>query len=142
MAYHFSPAKNAFYTDDLRKDYDAAGSWPADAVATTDAVWQAFVQTAPAGMVRGAVNGAPAWVAAPPPPIAPKAQQITATQFLNRIPPTVLPVLWGNAQTGIMLITLAAATMIDLTDPSVQGGINSLVPNILTAAQAAAILDH
>jgi hypothetical protein len=81
--------------------------------------------------------------AAPPPPPAPgKPQSITATQFLNRIPATVLPVLWGNAQTGILLITLVAASMIDLTDPSVQAGINGLVPGVLNAAQAAAILDH
>jgi hypothetical protein len=75
-------------------------------------------------------------------PSAKKPQSITATQFLNRIPPAVLPVLWGNPQTGIMLLTLAAANMIDLTDPQVQGGINALVPSVLTAAQAAAILDH
>jgi hypothetical protein len=76
-------------------------------------------------------------------PVVPaKPQQITATQFLNRMPPAVLPVLWTNAQTGVMLMMLAAATMIDLTDPGVQGGINALVPGILTAAQALAILDH
>lgn len=75
-------------------------------------------------------------------PVATKPQQITATAFLNRIPPAVLPVLWGNPQTGIMLITLAAAQMIDLTDPSVAAGINGLVPSVLTAQQAATILDH
>lgn len=80
---------------------------------------------------------------APPPPAAPgKPQQITPTAFLNRIPPAVLPVLWGNPQTGIMLITLAAAQMIDLTDPAVAAGINGLVPAVLTADEAAAILDH
>jgi hypothetical protein len=71
-----------------------------------------------------------------------KPQQITATQFLNRIPPAVLPVLWSSPPTGVLLITLAAASMIDLTDPNVQGGINQLVPSVLTIAQAAAILDH
>lgn len=71
-----------------------------------------------------------------------KPQSITATQFLNRIPQQILPVLYSNPQTGVMLITLAAAQMIDLTDPQVQGGINALVPDILTADQAAAILDH
>jgi hypothetical protein len=65
---------------------------------------------------------------------------ITSTEFLNRIPPTALTTLWGNAQTGIMLITLAAASMIDLNDPKVKGGINGLVPSVLTAAQALAIL--
>lgn len=75
-------------------------------------------------------------------PPATKPQQITPSQFLNRIPSAVLPVLWGNPQTGIMLLTLAAATMIDLTDPQVQAGINGLVPGVLTAQQAATVLDH
>jgi hypothetical protein len=108
----------------------------------SDADWRTFIGPAPAGKVLGAVNGAPAWVAAPAQPPPGKPQSITATAFLNRIPPDVLPVLWGSPQTGIMLITLAAASMIDLTDPAVQGGINNLVPSVLTAAQAEAILDH
>lgn len=90
-----------------------------------------------------------AWVALgnapdpiPTPPAPGKPQQITATQFLNRFPPAVLPVLYGAPATGVMLITLAAANMIDLTDPAVATGINALVPSVLTAAQAAAILDH
>lgn len=75
-------------------------------------------------------------------PVAGKPQQITATQFLNRIPPAALPVLLSNPQTGVMLITLAAAKTIDLTDPVVAAGINALVPSVFTVAQAAAILDH
>jgi hypothetical protein len=86
-------------------------------------------------------NGA-TFMAPPPGPGASKPQTITATAFLNRIPQDILPVLYANAQTGVMLITLAAAQTIDLTDPQVQGGINALVPEILTADQAAAILDH
>jgi hypothetical protein len=71
-----------------------------------------------------------------------KPQRITSTQFLNRLPPAVLPGLTANPQTLIMLITLAAAGDIDLTDPAVAAGINALVPSVLTAAQAAAALDH
>lgn len=71
-----------------------------------------------------------------------KAQQITPSQFLGRIPPAALPTLWSNPQTGVMLLALVAAKMIDLTDPAVQSGINGLVPSVLTADQAAAILDH
>jgi hypothetical protein len=41
-----------------------------------------------------------------------------------------------------MLVTLAAANMIDLTDPAVAAGINALVPSVLTAQQAATVLDH
>jgi hypothetical protein len=75
-----------------------------------------------------------------PPPEKPR--QITPSQFLNRLPPATLPTLFSNPQTGVMLVTLAAATMIDLTDPQVQGGINGLVPSVLTAQQAATVLDH
>jgi hypothetical protein len=71
-----------------------------------------------------------------------KPQRVSSTQFLNRLPQSVLPGLASNPQTLIMLITLAAAGDIDLTDPAVQGGINALVPSVLTAAQAAAVLDH
>lgn len=141
MAIFFSPATLAFYADEFRADYDKAGTWPGDVVPISDAIWQQFIQQPPAGKTRGVVAGMPAWVDITP--VVPvKPQQITATQFLNRIPQAVLPVLYGNPQTGVMLITLAAAQMIDLTDPAVQGGINGLVPGILTTAQAAAILDH
>jgi hypothetical protein len=71
-----------------------------------------------------------------------KPQRITSTQFLNRLPQAVLPQLTAVPQTLIMLITLAAAGDIDLTDSQVQAGINALVPSVLTAAQAAAVLDH
>jgi hypothetical protein len=142
MAIVFSPSTGNFYADDLRDAYDKAGTWPSDGVPVSDDTWQTFIGKPPDGKVRGAVNGAPGWVNAPAAPPTPKPQSITPTQFLNRIPPAVLPVLWGSPQTGIMLITLAAASMIDLTDPNVAAGINNLVPSVLTAAQASAILDH
>lgn len=71
-----------------------------------------------------------------------KPQQITPVQFLARIPPAVLPVLYANPATGVMLITLAAAVSIDLTDSAVAAGINALVPSVLTVEQAAVVLDH
>jgi hypothetical protein len=137
----FSPSSKGFYDPTNRGNYDRSGTWPSDGVTVSDADWRTFIGQPPAGKTLGTLNGTPAWVDVVP-PVATKPQKITATQFLNRIPPAVLPVLWGSPQTGIMLITLAAASMIDLTDPAVQGGINALVPSVLTAAQAAAILDH
>jgi hypothetical protein len=80
-----------------------------------------------------------AWQAAQNPA---KPQTLTPAQFLNRFPPAVIGALAANPATLPLLINLAAASVIVLSDPAVQGGINSVVPAFLTAAQAATILDH
>ena len=72
--------------------------------------------------------------------MAPK--RITSTQFLARMPQAVLPTLAASPSTLVLLITLAAAGDIDLADPAVIAGINGLVPSLLTAQQAAAVLDR
>ena len=62
MGMVFSPLTGAFYNGDLRDAYDAAGTWPADAVDVADDVWQEFIAAPPTGKVRGVAAGAPAWV--------------------------------------------------------------------------------
>lgn len=146
MTIFFSPATAAFYADEFREDYDAAGTWPADAVEVSDEVWQQFIGTPPAGKIRGAVAGAPAWVNAAP-FVPGKPQQITATQFLNRFTPQEQGALATSAQDSpqmlLLLITLAAAGNVDLTDSSVQSGVQGLVTSgILPQARANAIMDH
>lgn len=78
--------------------------------------------------------------------LARKPQQITSSQFINRFPPASLIVLAINAQTNpqmmLWFVGMAAAASIDLTDPAVYGGVMALVPNVLTLAEAAAVLDH
>ncbi|XWJ91329.1 tail fiber assembly protein [Phytobacter ursingii] len=62
----FSPAASAFYSYTLKDLFDAAGTWPTDAVDISDDVRERF-RVAPTGKVLGSVDGQPAWVDAPPP---------------------------------------------------------------------------
>jgi hypothetical protein len=76
-----------------------------------------------------------------------KPQIITSTAFLNRFTNDERTALSGaamsNPQMLLLLITLAAAGNVDLGDPSVQAGVNGLVPGVLaTPTRAAEILDH
>lgn len=70
MPYFYSARENAFYPDEMRSAYDAAGTWPADAKEVGDDVFTAFaLNIAPAGKVRVAgEDGNPAWADAPPVP--------------------------------------------------------------------------
>jgi hypothetical protein len=108
------------------------GVWHSDAVPSAFGTWVDCGDMPPA---LGSTWNGSAFATAKP-------QRITSTQFLARLPQTVLPTLAASPSTLVLLITLAAAGDIDLADPEVSGGINSLVPSLLTAAQAAAVLDH
>jgi len=61
---YYSARDCGFLFSSERHAYDAAGTWPEDAVEVTDDDWQAFGQTAPpAGMRRGGDDqGRPAWI--------------------------------------------------------------------------------
>jgi hypothetical protein len=93
-----------------------------------------------------------AWVAkgnapdAVPVPAVTKPQSIPATAFLNRFSLTAKTMLFAAAGRDPnmlqLVVTAAAAGIINLADPDVQAGVNSLVPAILTAPEAAIILDH
>ncbi|QCZ26140.1 tail fiber assembly protein [Leclercia adecarboxylata] len=65
---HFYSAKNnAFYDEELKNSYVAAGSWPDDAVEVSNEVFVEFISMPPAGKVRAPVDGLPAWADIPPP---------------------------------------------------------------------------
>ncbi len=68
MKIYFSKNTTAFYADSLKLEYDAAGTWPDDAVEMTNeeiAVYQG--QSAPTGKVLGAdKKGRPVWIDSPP----------------------------------------------------------------------------
>lgn len=49
MNYAYSASKNAFYSYEWKGEYDAAGTWPADAVDVSDDVWKEFSSEPPAG---------------------------------------------------------------------------------------------
>jgi len=69
MTFSFSASRKAFFPADLRDDYEAAGSWPDDAVEVSEQVWRAFVAQPPEGKAIGAGDdGQPAWVDIPPQP--------------------------------------------------------------------------
>ncbi|NYS80153.1 DUF4376 domain-containing protein [Halomonas glaciei] len=65
---YYSPSRNAFYHHALEPIYKQAGTWPADAIAVSDAEWVTYTQgDPPQGMQRGGdENGRPAWVPIPP----------------------------------------------------------------------------
>lgn len=68
---HYSSSTNTFYPAELQEAYQAAGSWPEDAVAVTDEEWQVYsIGQPPAGHRRGGdENGHPVWVPEDPMPL-------------------------------------------------------------------------
>ncbi|WP_086110890.1 tail fiber assembly protein, partial [Xenorhabdus vietnamensis] len=65
--YIFSAKTNSFYPLALKPDYINAGSWPADGIEVSDAVYQEF-RTPPEGKQRiTGADGLPAWGNIPPP---------------------------------------------------------------------------
>ena len=63
--YYYSATTNSFYPKSLQPEYDKAGSWPDDAIAVSDDVYEGF-QTPPEGKVRAAgSDGLPVWVDTP-----------------------------------------------------------------------------
>ncbi|QMM95878.1 tail fiber assembly protein [Citrobacter freundii] len=67
MKYLFSPSVNAFYPNEMKSYYEAAGSLPADLIEVDSEVFDEF-SAIPEGKVRVVNNdGMPAWVDMPPP---------------------------------------------------------------------------
>jgi len=67
--YFYSPATNGFYAEELRDIYESAGSWPADALAVSQEVYNEFqTEPSPDGKMRSSgPNGIPTWVDIPAP---------------------------------------------------------------------------
>ncbi|WP_079518060.1 tail fiber assembly protein [Kosakonia radicincitans] len=66
MTTYFSATTRGFYPDAFKSDYDAAGTWPADAIEVTDAQWKEYTGAAPDGKQLGSdSSGAPVWVDIP-----------------------------------------------------------------------------
>lgn len=85
MPHFFSPSKNAFLAGDFRADYEAAGTWPADAKEVTDAVFQEFaLAQAPAGKQRGVSRNKPCWVDVQLQPLTPDQVKKILTATVQR----------------------------------------------------------
>lgn len=66
MTKYFSSATSGFFDDALKPSYDAAGTWPEDAVKVSDEVWQEFISSPASGKQLGAdSSGSPTWVDTP-----------------------------------------------------------------------------
>lgn len=66
-SYCFSKSINAFFDISLRDVYEAAGTWPSDAIEVDDEIFQEYAISAPPqGKVRaGGDDGLPSWESAP-----------------------------------------------------------------------------
>ncbi|ENM2868154.1 tail fiber assembly protein [Citrobacter koseri] len=92
MKYWFSGESNAFYPIELKTDYLAAGSLPADLVEVSSAVFAEYSGPSPENKVRGVdAYGFPAWQDVPPPTAedlmvaAENMQQALVNQALDHI---------------------------------------------------------
>lgn len=66
MEYFYSAEYKSFYAGVLRKNYEAAGTWPGDAVPVDENEFAAFSGAPPAGKTRGSDDkGLPAWINLP-----------------------------------------------------------------------------
>lgn len=65
---YFSPSRIGFYPESQKDLYDAADSWPDDAVLVSQEQWIEFTGSPPEGKVIGVTKqGIPKWVDAPKP---------------------------------------------------------------------------
>lgn len=63
--YYWSSSKSTFLSSEYYDQYQAAGSWPSDAVVVSNDVFQTYTQNPPDGKKRADVNGMPGWVDIP-----------------------------------------------------------------------------
>ncbi|EHP6101748.1 tail fiber assembly protein [Citrobacter freundii] len=63
----FSPTTCGFYAAELKENFVASGTWPADAVEISAAEYDEFKSPPPSGKMLGAADGKPAWVDIPAP---------------------------------------------------------------------------
>lgn len=64
----YSATTNSFYNSDWRKEYDEAGTWPADAIEVSEEIFLEFaLNDPPQGKMRAPNDvGMPSWVDIPP----------------------------------------------------------------------------
>ncbi len=68
MTHTYSASKNAFYSYEWKDEYDAAGTWPADAVDVSDDTWREYSAEPPVGkFLSSDASGMPVWIDKPAP---------------------------------------------------------------------------
>lgn len=68
MDYSYSAQNNAFYSVELKSNYESAGTWPDDAVFISEQVFSEFSSQPPVGKIRGSnADGKPCWLDIPLP---------------------------------------------------------------------------
>nr|DAG51524.1 MAG TPA: tail fiber assembly protein [Caudoviricetes sp.] len=68
MKYTYSPSAGAFFPNEFKESYKAAGSWPTDGIEVTKEIRDKFLAQPPEGKCLGAdQNGHPAWIDIPEP---------------------------------------------------------------------------
>ncbi len=126
MTKFYSATTCGFYPADMRADYDAAGTWPADAIEITDTD-ETTIRTGLA--TGGTVSGTPGeWIVTPPPPPSAAAlwaaYQATAKAAIEKSDITILrcaensvtvPVEWSAYRKALRAILIAVSG--DPTEP-------------------------
>ncbi|MET3135273.1 hypothetical protein AAKU55_005581 [Oxalobacteraceae bacterium GrIS 1.11] len=117
----FSLATSGFYPHEDRADYDAAGTWPADAVevdADTEARLRAAID---AGRIITCQAGVWTFIPAPPPPFAPIAAayldtvRVIREQILNRLAGIGFAALLAGDTVTAQAVAVARQTLLDIT---------------------------
>lgn len=82
----FSPSKNAFYADEFRAAYEAAGSWPKDLVEVSFEAFSEFsLKPAPAGKERAFKRNKLVWVDMKPPEVPAEEQRARLVVAVSRM---------------------------------------------------------
>lgn len=61
MTHYFSPSEIGFYDEEIKQEYEKAGTWPADGLKLTEDQYKEFSGQAPDGKRLSSKNGKPIW---------------------------------------------------------------------------------
>jgi hypothetical protein len=122
MTKFYSPTSGGFYSDEFRSDYDAAGTWPADAIAITDEINDALFLAQSAGKILTSnAAGHPVAVDRTPAPFSYISSSYLSTvratreEILNRISGIGFAALAGGDTATSDAVVIARQALLDIT---------------------------